>query len=521
MLESEVSVPKLEDIIITASIVFDELNKLKTDKSPGPEGWPLRIFKECSEHLSIPLSILFNKSFQSGVLPSEWRIAFVIPIHKKGSQHLASNYRPVSLTSTVVKVMESIIKTNVLEHLTSNDLLTSHQFGFLRGHSCTTQLLHVMDILTKSLDQGVPIDVVYMDLQKAFDTVPHKRLLYKIEYYGITGNLLRWIAGFLSNRRQCVFLNGKKSSWQDVKSGVPQGSILEPLLFLIYVNDLPRSISSQVFLFADDTKLIRSISTLADHAQLQTDLDNLTKWCDAWQLNFNATKCKVIHFGRATHSYGGYYLNGILLDSVDCYKDLGILFDTGLKFHQHASEVAMKANRVLACMRRGFINLNESVLLRLYKSMVRPILEYGNVIWGPHYILDQRKLEGVQRRATKLVPSLRNESYIDRLTVLNLPSLLYRYRRGDLIFLFKLLNGYFELDYSNFFTLSHNTHTRGHSFKLSKPPAHHLCRVNFFGTRVINDWNNLTSDIVENSSLNSFKSAVDNYFYDFKFMFHS
>ena len=209
LLESEVSVPKLEDIIITASIVFDVLNKLKTDKSPGPEGWPLRIFKECSEHLSILLSILFNKSFQSGVLPSEWRIAFVTPIHKKGSQHLASNYRPVSLTSTVVKVMESIIKTNVLEHLTSNDLLTSHQFGFLRGHSCTTQLLHVMDILTKSLDQGVPIDVVYMDLQKAFDTVPHKRLLYKIEYYGITGNLLRWIARFLSNRRQCVVLNGK------------------------------------------------------------------------------------------------------------------------------------------------------------------------------------------------------------------------------------------------------------------------------------------------------------------------
>ena len=177
-IESEVSVPKLEDIIITTSIVFNELNKLKTDKSPGPEGWPLHIFKECSEQLSTPpLSILFNKSFQSGVLPSEWRIAFVTPIHKKGSHHLASNYRPVSLTSTVVKVMESIIKTNVLEHLTSNNLLTCHQFGFLRGHSCTTQLLHVMEILTKSLNQGVPVDAIYMDLKKAFDTVAHKRLL--------------------------------------------------------------------------------------------------------------------------------------------------------------------------------------------------------------------------------------------------------------------------------------------------------------------------------------------------------
>ena len=172
----------------------------------------------------------------------------------------------------------------------------------------------------------------------------------------------------------------------------------------------------------------------------------------------------------------------------------------------------MKANRVLACMRRGFINLiNESVLLQLYKSMVRPILEYGNVIWGLHYVLDQRKLEGVQRRTTKLVPSLRDESYTDRLISLNLPSLLYRFRRGDLIFLFKLLNGYFELDFTNFFTLSHNSHTRG-PFKLLKPPAYHLCCINFFGTRVINDWNYLTSDIVTNSSLNNLKSAVDKLF---------
>ena len=154
------------------------------------------------------------------------------------------------------------------------------------------------------------------------------------------------------------------------------------------MNDLLRSISSQVFLSADDTKIMWSISTLTDHVQLQTDLDNLDKWCDTWQLNFNATKCKgIIHFGWATHSYGDYYLNGVLLDSVDCYKDLGILFDTGLKFHQHASEAAM--NRILGCMRRGFINLNESVLLQLYKSMVRPILQY------------------------RLVPSLRDDPYIE------------------------------------------------------------------------------------------------------------
>ena len=175
--------------------------------------------------------------------------------------------------------MESIIKTNVLEHLTSTNLLTPHQFGFLRG---TTQLLYMMDILTKSLDQGVPIDVVYMDLQKAFDTVPHKQLLYKIKYYGVVGiTCLNGLLDFcLTGDSVHVVLNGSKSSWQDVKSGVPQRSVLGPLIFM---NDLPRSVSSHVFLFADDTKLIRSISTSADHVQLQTYLDNLSKWCDAWQ----------------------------------------------------------------------------------------------------------------------------------------------------------------------------------------------------------------------------------------------
>ena len=172
-----------------------------------------------------------------------------------------------------------------------------------------------------------------------------------------------------------------------LKAVFAKNQFLGPLLFITYVNDLPRSISSQVFLFADHTKIMWSNSTLADHVQLQTNLNNSAKWCDTRQLNFNATKCKVIHFGWATHSYIDYYFNRDLLDSVDSYKDLGILFDTGSKFHQHTSETAMKANRVLACKRRGFINLNESVPLQLYKSTVWSILQYGSVIWGPYYVL--------------------------------------------------------------------------------------------------------------------------------------
>ena len=160
--------------------------------------------KQCSQQISLPLSILFNKSFQSGHLPRDWKIVYITPIHKKGLRNVAGNYRPVSLTSTVVKLMESIIKSSIFDHLISNNLISSSQFGFLPGHSCSTQLLYVMDIITSSLDHGLPVDVIYLDLQKAFDSVPHNRLLVKVDSYGISGKLLAWIKSFLSDREQCV-----------------------------------------------------------------------------------------------------------------------------------------------------------------------------------------------------------------------------------------------------------------------------------------------------------------------------
>ena len=400
--------------------------------------------------------------------------------------------------------MESVIKSSIFDYLISNDLISSNQFGFLPGHSCTTQLLHVMDIITSSLDHGLPVDVIYLDLQKAFDSVPHNRLLCKVESYGICGKFLNWIKGFLMDRDQCVVLNGCKFRWQKVLSGVPQGSILGPLLVTIYINNLPQSISSSIFMFADDTKLICSIQSIADHILLQADLDCLLKWCERWQLNFNISKCKLIHYGK-NHGFGEYYMNGHPLTSVDHHKDLGVTFDCHLNFHQHTSEVASKANRVLACMKRAFTDLNNDGFLKLYKAMVRPIMEYANTIWGPHFLLDIRRLERVQRRATKMIPSLSDKSYQHRLTSLDLPSLTYRNTRGDLTFLYKLLNGYFNLDFSTFFTLSPNIDTRGNSLKLYKPFTHHLCRSNYFSVRVINHWNQLPEEIVSCTSLNRFK----------------
>ena len=207
------------------------------------------------------------------------------------------------------------------------------------------------------------------------------------------------------------------------------------------------------------------------------------------------------------------------MTSVDYHKDLGVTFDCYLNFHQQTSEVALKANRVLACMKRAFVDLNFDVFLKLYKALVRPIMEYANIIWGPHFLLDKRKLERVQRRATKLIPQLRDKLYQHRLISLDLPSLHYRNIRGDLIFLYKLINGYFILDFSTFFTLSLNVHTRGNSLKLYKPYTHLQCRSNYFSIRTINQWNQLPDEIIRCNTLNSFKSAIDNYFNDNKYIF--
>ena len=431
-----------------------------------------------------------------------------MPIYKKGGRDDPQNYRPVSLTSVPCKVLESIIRDQLMSHLLAENLLTEAQHGFRPGRSCATQLLLAIEEWSSAIERGEPIDILYLDLAKAFNTVPHRRLLRKVEAHGIAGKVLRWIEVFLEGRQQRVTVGVTRSGWTPVPSGVPQGSVLAPLLFVLYVNDLPDVLNCDIKIFADDSKLYRSVRLPADPLALQEDLDAAVRWADKWQLVYNASKCKVLHIGRPNRHHV-YTLKGIAMEEVASEKDLGVHIDSDLKFRKQAAAAVSKAYQVMAVIRRSFQLLDKSTLPLLFKTLVRPHLEYGNIVWGPFNRTDQRRVERVQRRATKKVQELRHLPYQERLKALKMPSLYYRRRRGDMIAVYQLLHGGFDLDPRDFFNRAFARDTRGHQWRLVKPRAVSRIRRNAFSIRVINDWNNLPQTIVAAETLNQFKNRLD------------
>lgn len=406
-----------------------------------------------------------------------------------------------------------MVREEITKHMSSNDLYSVHQHGFRRGRSCATQLLEVTEDFTSVLDQGNSIDCIYLDFRKAFDSVPHKRLLLKLKSYGIRGKMWSWIESFLENRLQRVVVNGEPSASAKVTSGVPQGSVLGPELFLLFINDLPEvlsSLKSTVKIFADDTKLYCEVNDQQDSEILQQDLTSINKWADRWQLPFNNDKCKVIHYGKRNHHFN-YKLreNGQNLKATTTEKDLGVTFDDQLKFSEHVNKVATSANRKMGIIKRTFSSLDTNNFKLLYKSIVRPSLEYCSQVWHPILKQDQDKLEKVQRRATKSVPSLKEKSYPERLTHLGLPTLAYRRHRADLLQVFKIVKGVEDIKPDSFFKFATDSRTRGHDFKLKKQHVRTKKRQNAFSERVNNEWNNLSDKAVNSLTVNSFKSNLE------------
>ena len=501
------------DILVSQEMVHNQIKILNPNKSCGPDDIHSRLLLELADEMAEPIAIILNRTMKEGTLPNDWKKAYVTPIYKKGAKNKAENYRPVSLTSIICKLMEKIIKEAIMKHIVDNNLLSKNQFGFVTGRSTVTQLLKYLDECIDEIVDGGIIDVIYMDFAKAFDTVPHRRLMHKLEAYGIRGMINGRLSAFLSNRSQVVKVNGTESRSSPVISGIPQGSVLGPLLFVLYINDLPEQVTSSVFLFADDTKVLRKVTSLEDAVILQNDLEALERWSDKWLLEFNPDKCHVLSLGkfekiRHTHHYS---LCGEELDHVFEEKDLGIIIDADLKFEEHMASKVNKANAIMGLIRRTFSFLDGKLFKQLYTSFVRPHLEYGQAVWSPYLMKHIGMIENVQKRATKLVDGLNNMEYTERLQILKLPTLVYRRARGDMAELFKHFHVYDRETLSRSFK-PRDRSSRHHQYQLMPNKAKDGLRGiqnNSFYHRTIDIWNNLPRKVVDAGNINGFKNKLD------------
>ena len=283
---------------ISENGVLKLLKNLKIHKAPGPDGIVPRILRDYADQLAEPLSYIFKKSLDSSIVPSDWQQANVVPIFNKGEKYKPSNYRPVSLTCICCKLLEHVVVGNIMTHLETNQISYDWQHGFRAKKSTETQLVTLIHELSKNSDQKKNPDIVVLDFSKAFDKVSHRHLALKLKYYGMEGKILDWINSFLFNRMQRVVLEGSISENVSVKSGVPQGSVLGHVLFLLYINDLPNSFTSKVWLFADDAIVYSEINSILDSQILQQDLDKLTLWEKTWLIEFNSSFTNFTFMGK-------------------------------------------------------------------------------------------------------------------------------------------------------------------------------------------------------------------------------
>lgn len=493
------------------------LQQLKVNKASGPDDIPCRILKELAIEISPVITFLFRKSIDTGDLPQDWLKANIAPVFKKGDRHSAANYRPVSLTCVLCKSVEHIIVKHLNKHLDKYDILTKFQHGFRRSRSCETQLLVTLHDLLLSWDNNARVDMAVLDFEKAFDKVPHDHLLYKLDYYGIRGPIKDWISSFLKNRTQSVLVEGESSDPVSVDSGVPQGTVLGPIMFLIFINDLPNLLSAdtKVRLFADDCLVYRQIRNQEDHTFLQMDLDLLHRWSHTWGMRFNARKCEIMTIARAKSTLPHFYnLGGEILSNVENIKYLGTTITNNLTWATHIESITRKANSTLGFLRRNLRRCPQSLKTRAYLSMVRSTLEYSSSVWDPYLKGDIHKVERIQRLAARFIKGdfSFSSSVTDMLNELGLQSLEDRRRQARLVLLFKVLVGEVAITPEEAFgqSLSRaDARTRGaDALKFKSCSSRTTNYNNSFLPRTVRDWNALDPTIRCSTSITSFKSGL-------------
>lgn len=444
---------KLEDISVCCDEVFKALSALKDNTAPGPDGIPAYFWKYCASSLTFPITALFDMSLKSGIFPASWKESFVIPLLKSGDSSNVRNYRPICKSSALAQLFDSIMYSK-LSPIFQN-LINSIQHGFLSGKCTLTNLLSLNEDAFHAFSNKHQLDAIYTDFSKAFDKLNHDALIYKLKCAGIHGSLLRWFISYLRNRTQIVLLRNSKSKGFHVKSGVPQGSHLGPLLFILFLSDLHLYLDPRikVLLFADDCKIYYEITTIQDCLFLQQNLERFTEYCSKFLLELNLEKCNKISFSRISTSIKfDYKLNGATLREVSEIKDLGVLLDSKLKFGSHIEHIYNKALKMLGYLIRtcrDFRNVN--AIKTVYYAYVRSHLEYCSQIWNPSQSNHTQLLEKIQRKFTRflfnkglLCSSITEFHYLPILQHLNFRSLSSRRDCSDLILLLKIASGRFR-----------------------------------------------------------------------------
>jgi len=506
----------LSDPWFTCDQVLTIMRGLDVNKASGPDGLSPFILKHCCQQLAPSLTLMFNKSMELGKVPSQWKLANVTPVFKKGEKQNVENYRPISLLCIASKIMERCVHDYIYPQI--QDKLHTLQHGFVKGRSCLTQLLKVYHNIGSILDKGGQVDIAYLDFSKAFDCISHKLLMYKLQHmFGFSGKLLNWLDNYLDDRKQRVVLENVASDWLPVTSGVPQGSIVGPLLFLLYINDMPSVASScTTALFADDSKCLKEIKTHDDCEALQHDLDNLYLWSQMWNMSFNANKCKVLTVSRShNQTVFTYNINGAPLENVGTFKDLGVVVNTSLTWGPHIESIICKTKKVCGMIKRSVgYNAPVNVKLQLYKTLGRCNLEYSSQVWSPHNKNDIKGIESVQRAMSRYIIG-DQLSYPERCKILNILPLSFRREIFDLTFMYKCLCGSTSMLFDNEITvLQSNSSLRSSSqgVKLnSKLVKTETFKASYFN-RVVRLWNSLPSDLRCSESMQTFKNKL-NVFY--------
>ena len=510
---SGITLTRLE---IDESDVLDILKCLDVSKATGPDGLSAKILKEAAPCIASPLSKLINMSLSKQVFPSEWKKANVTPIHKSGSTSECGNYRPISLLSCVSKVMERVVFKCLFNFCRDNLVITDKQSGFTPNDGAINQWVYLYHQFSKAIDEQKEIRVVFGDITKAFDKVYHPALLQKLANVGIAEEALAWVENYLSNRIQRVVINGESSSWGHVEAGVPQGSVLGPLLFLIYINDIVDIVHTNIRLFADDTVFYVTVEDpqIASN-ELNEDMQAVSEWSREWLLTFNPKKTKemIISKKRRNAIHPNLTYEGTIIENVKEHKHLGLLLKSDLSWTPHINSTCTKAMKMVCVLRSLQHRLNRRSLKTLYFSFIRPVLEYGNIVFSNCTQANDSDLEKVQLAAARAVIGARRfTSHSKIYDETGWETLAARRNKQKLVLMFKIVNK-FAPDYLHDLLPATVQNRTRYNFRSHSKFTIFRTRTDLFGNSffpsVVKMWNSLPIETRKSESLQEFKSKLN------------